>query len=161
METSLILAERPELVDPVYRQLGPGGPPPFRPLAALGVPLAGLLGRGDPQRQARVQEMVRALAGGIGWLLNARYGYGGPEVTYEGDPSAASAELGHAIRQVAVEDCLALVESVARGERRAVEVRSIASDPAVLHPLFLRRAALAVAAVAVLFLLTRRRRKAR
>ena len=158
METSLILAERPELVDPVYRQLGLAGPPPFRPLAALGVPLAGLLGRGDPQRQARVQEMVRALAGGIGWLLNARYGYGGPEVTYEGDPSAASAELGHAIRQVAVEDCLALVESVARGERRAVEVRSIASDPAVLHPLFLRRAALAVGAVAVLFLLTRRRK---
>ena len=157
METSLILAERPELVDPMYRQLGPAGPPPFQPLAALGVPLAGLLGRGDPQRQAKVQEMVGALAGGIGWLLNARYGYGGPEVTYQGDPSAASAELGHAIRQVAVEDCVALVESVVRGERRAVEVRSIASDAAIIHPLFLRRAAFVVAAVAVLFLLTRRR----
>jgi len=157
METSLILAERPDLVDPVYRQLGPSGPPPFRPLAALGVPLAGLLGRGDPQRQAKVQAMVRSLAGGIGWLLNARYGYGGPEVTYMGDPSAASAELGHAIRQVAVEDCLALVESVASGERRAEEVRSIASDAAIIHPLFLRRAALAVGAVAVLFLLIRRR----
>jgi creatinine amidohydrolase/Fe(II)-dependent formamide hydrolase-like protein len=161
METSLILAERPDLVDPMYRQLGLAGPPPFRPRAALGVPLAGLLGRGDPQRQARVQEMVSSLAGGIGWVLNARYGYGGPEVTYQGDPSAASAELGHAIRQVAVEDCLALVESVVRGERRAVEVRSIASDPAVIHPLFLRRAALAAGAVAALLLLTRRRRKAR
>ena len=161
METSLILAERPELVDPVYQQLGPGGPPPFRPLAALSLPLAGLLGRSDPQRQAKVQEMVGALAGGIGWLLNARYGYGGPEVTYMGDPSAASAELGHAIRQVAVEDCLALVESVARGERRAEEVRSIASDAAIIHPLFLRRAVLVAAgAVAVLFLLTRRRCKA-
>jgi len=158
METSLILAERPDLVDPIYRQLGPGGPPPFRPLAALGVPLAGLLGRNDPQRQAKVQEMIGALAGGIGWLLNARYGYGGPEVTYMGDPSAASAELGHAIRQVAVEDCLALVESVVRGERRAVEVRSIASDSVLIHPLFLRRAALAAGAVAALFLLTRRRR---
>jgi creatinine amidohydrolase len=161
METSLILAERPDLVDPVYRQLGPGGPPPFRPLAALGVPLGGLLARGDPQRQAKVQEMVRALAGGIGWLLNARYGYGGPEVTYMGDPSAASAELGHAIRQVAVEDCLALVESVTRGERRAEDVRSIASDSVLIHPLFLRRVALAAGAVAALFLLTRRRRKAR
>jgi creatinine amidohydrolase/Fe(II)-dependent formamide hydrolase-like protein len=157
METSLILAERPDLVDPVYHQLGQAGPPPFRPVAALGLPLAGLIGRGDPQRQAKVQEVVGSLAGGIGWLLNARYGYGGPEVTYQGDPSAASAELGHAIRQVAVEDCLALVESVVRGERRAVEVRSIASDPALIQPLFLRRAALAAAALGTLFLLTRRR----
>jgi len=161
METSLILAERPELVDPVYRQLGPAGPPPFRPLAALAVPLAGLLGRSDPQRQARVQEMVASLAGGIGWLLNARYGYGGPEVTYEGDPSAASAELGRAIRQVVAEDCLALVEAVTSGERPAEEVRSIASDAPVLHPLFLRRVALAAGAVAALYLLTRRRRTAR
>jgi creatinine amidohydrolase/Fe(II)-dependent formamide hydrolase-like protein len=161
METSLILAERPDLVDPVYKELGPGGPPPFRPLAALGVPLGGLLARGDPQRQAKVQEMVRALAGGIGWLLNARYGYGGPEVTYMGDPSAASAELGHAIRQVAVEDCLALVESVTRGERRAEDVRSLASDTVLIHPLFLRRVALVAGAVGALFLLTRRRRKAR
>jgi creatinine amidohydrolase/Fe(II)-dependent formamide hydrolase-like protein len=160
METSLILAERPDLVDPVYRQLGPSGPPPFRPLAALSVPLAGLLGRGDPQRQAKVQEMIAALSGGIGWLLNARYGYGGPEVTYMGDPSAASAELGHAIRQVAVEDCLALVESVTHGERRAADVRSIASDTVLVHPLFLRRLALAAGIVGALFLITRRRRRA-
>jgi creatinine amidohydrolase len=139
METSLILAERPDLVAPEYRQLGPSGPPPFQPLAALGGPLAGLLARGDPQRQAKVQRMVAALSGGIGWLLNARYGYGGPEVTYMGDPSAASAELGHAIRQVTVEDCLALVERVTSGEMRAADVRSIASDSVLIHPLFLRR----------------------
>lgn len=159
METSLILAERPELVDPIYRQLGPGGPPSFRPLAALSVPVTALVARGDPQRQAKVQEIVHALAGGVGWLLNARYGYGGPEVTYQGDPSAASAELGHAIRQVAVEDCLALVESVVRGERRAVDVRSIASDPPILHPLFFPRLALAAGAIGVLLLLMRRRRR--
>jgi creatinine amidohydrolase/Fe(II)-dependent formamide hydrolase-like protein len=156
METSLILAERPDLVDPAYRRLGPGGPPPFQPLAALGVPLAGLLGRGDPQRQAKVERMVAALSGGIGWLLNARYGYGGPEVTYMGDPSAASAELGHAIRQVTVEDCLALVERVTNGELRAAEVRSIASDSVLIHPLFLRRLALAAGVVGALCLLRRR-----
>ena len=156
METSLILAERPELVDPAYRRLGLGGPPPFQPLAALGVPLAGLLGRGDPQRQAKVQSMVAALSGGIGWLLNARYGYGGPEVTYMGDPSAASAELGHAIRQVTVEDCLALVERVTSGELRAADVRSIASDSVLIHPLFLRRLALAAVVVGALCLLRRR-----
>lgn len=75
------------------------------------------------------------------------------------DREAASSEAP-AI-EVAVEDCLALVESVARGERRAVEVRSIASDSVLIHPLFLRRAALAAGAVAVVFLLTRRRRNAR
>ena len=160
METSLILAERPDLVDPVYRELGPNGPPPFQPLEALSLPLAGLLARGDPERQAKIQRMVGALSGGIGWVLNARYGYGGPEVTYQGDPSAASAELGHAIRQVVVEDCLAVVESVTRGERRAVEVHSIASDSVLIHPLFLRRVALAAGAMAALFLLTRRRCKA-
>jgi creatinine amidohydrolase/Fe(II)-dependent formamide hydrolase-like protein len=161
METSLILAERPDLVDPVYQELGPAGPPAFQPLAAIAVPLAGLLGRSDPQRQAKVQKMIGALAGGIGWLLNARYGYGGPEVTYMGDPSAASAELGHAIRQVAVEDCLALVETVVRGERRAEDVRSLASDSVLIHPLFLRRVALVAGAVGALFLLTRHRRKTR
>ena len=75
--------------------------------------------------------------------------------------SAASAELGRAIRQVVAEDCLALVEAVTSGERPAEEVRSIASDAPVLHPLFLRRVALAAGAVAALYLLTRRRRTAR
>ena len=60
-----------------------------------------------------------------------------------------------------VEDCLALVESVVRGERRAEDVRSIASDSVLIHPLFLRRTALAAGAIAALFLLTRRRRKTR
>jgi creatinine amidohydrolase/Fe(II)-dependent formamide hydrolase-like protein len=102
METSLILP-RALTPAPEYRQLDLVARR-HSSLAALGGPLAGLLARGDPQRQAKVQRMVAALSGGIGWVLNARYGYGGPEVTYMGDPSAASAELGHAIRQVTVED---------------------------------------------------------
>lgn len=149
METSFILAERPELVDPVYRELKQAGPPRFRPFLAVGRPLVSLFYRDDdPERKQRLDEAVDSLAGGIGWLLNARYGYGGPEVTYQGDPSAASAELGHALRQLVAEDCLAMVESVTSGQRRAEDVRSIASGPAILHPLFWRRVALGTAVLA-------------
>lgn len=142
-ETSFALAERSEQVDPAYGSLGPDGPPPFRPIAMLGQPLVWLLRqRGEPERAARLGEIVNSLAGGIGWVLNARFGYGGHQVTYDGNPSIASAELGHAFRELAVEDCLAIVESVVRGERTAEEVRSIASDPIIIHPLFWRRLAL-------------------
>lgn len=159
METSFILAERPDLVDPVYRELKQAGPPRFEPFLAMGRPLVSFLYRDDdPRRRQRLDEAVNRLAGGIGWLLNARYGYGGPEVTYQGDPSAASAELGHALRQLVAEDCLALVESVTSGQRRAEEVRSIASGPAIIHPLFWRRLALGTAVLAGLaFVLLRRR----
>lgn len=155
-ETSFALAEREELVDPMYQQLGPDGPPSFRPLALLGSALMRLLGgSADPERARRMQTIVDSLAGGVGWLLNANYGYGDHEVTYDGNPSVASAELGHAFRQLVAEDCLALVESVVRGERRPEDVRSIASDPILIHPLFWRRLALALGAIAFLGLLLR------
>ncbi len=125
----------------------------------MGRPLAALLGRNaDPERRRRLDEAVESLAGGIGWLLNARYGYGGPEVTYQGDPSAASAELGHALRRLAADDCLAVVESVTGGERRAEEIRSIASDAPIIQPFFWRRLAIGMAILAGLaFVILRRR----
>jgi hypothetical protein len=77
-----------------------------------------------------------------------------------GNPSVASAELGEAIRRLMVEDCLAVVEKVLSGELRAEEVRSITSFLVVLHPLFVRRLALATAAMAaVLIMLWGRRRQ--
>ncbi|MDH5201413.1 MAG: creatininase family protein [Candidatus Bathyarchaeota archaeon] len=162
-ETSFELAERGELVDPMYRQLGPDGPPPFRPLAMLGQPLLWLVRQhSEPEKAAKLGEMMNSLAGGIGWVLNARFGYGGHQVTYDGNPSVASAELGHAFRQLVAEDCLAVVESVVRGERTAEEVRSIASDPILIHPLFWRRLALGMGgalALALVLSLYRPRRK--
>ena len=159
METSFVLAERPELVDPVYQELKQAGPPRFWPFLAVGRLFTLLLSRGgDPERRQQLDEAVDSLAGGIGWFLNARYGYGGPEVTYQGDPSAASAELGHALRQLVAEDCLAVVESVTSGERWAEEVRSIASSAAIIHPLFWRRLALGAAVLLALALLRPRAR---
>ncbi len=145
METSFALAERPDQVDPAYRELQQDGPPPFRPLAAVGARLAPLFG-GDG---GRFQEISNSLAGGVGWLLNAHYGYGRPDkVTYQGDPSAASAELGQAIRETMVQGCLEYVEKVTRGQLAARDVRSIASEPAIIQPGFWQRLGLIAAGAA-------------
>ena len=156
-ETSFLLAERAALVDPSYRELGPDGPPPFRPVVALGRLVTRALAGGESRSNGQVGQIFESLARSIGWLLNARFGYGGHEVTYHGNPSIASAELGHAFRQVMVEDCLALVERVTRGEQRAEEVRSIASAPPFIQPYFWRRLGLAAAAVVALLALLGRR----
>lgn len=155
METSFALAERPDQVSPLYRELGPDGPPPFRPLAAAGQALGRFL-PGDPRRR---REVVDSLASGLGWLLNARYGYGRPDrVTYQGDPSAASAELGAAIRETTVQGCLEYVERVTGGELAAQEVRSLASEPAIIQPGFWQRLGLGAALLGLgLWWLLRRR----
>ena len=156
-ETSFLLAERAELVDPSYQELGPDGPPAFRPVIAVGRWVTRAMARSESKAAERLEEMFGVLAGGIGWLLNARFGYGGHEVTYDGNPSIASVELGHAFRQVVVEDCLAVVERVVRGEQRAEEVRSIASEPAIIQPYFWRRLGLGAAAAVALLAVLRRR----
>jgi creatinine amidohydrolase/Fe(II)-dependent formamide hydrolase-like protein len=138
METSFALAERAELVEGTYRELKLGGPPSLTPVAFAGRALAPLFGGGS----GRVQEASDILARGLGWLLNTRYGYGGDPVTYMGDPSAASAELGHAIRETMIQGCLDYAEKVTRGAMAAEEVRSIASDPAIIQPGFWQRLSL-------------------
>jgi creatinine amidohydrolase/Fe(II)-dependent formamide hydrolase-like protein len=135
METSFALAERSKQVDATYRELGQMGPPSFKPLALVGRLVAPLFGG----RSGRVQEVSNSLAGGVGWLLNTRYGYGGEPVTYQGDPSAASAKLGRAIRETMVQGCLEYVKKVTEGKLAAEEVRSIASDPAIIQPGFWQR----------------------
>ena len=144
METSFALAERPQQVDGTYRELEQMSPPAFKPMAFVGKAVAPLFGR----RSERFREMSSSLAGGVGWLLNARYGYGGEPVTYQGDPSAASAELGHAIRETMVQGCLEYAEQVVAGELTAEEVRSIASDAIIIQPGFWQRLGL-ISAVAL------------
>jgi hypothetical protein len=64
-------------------------------------------------------------------------------------------EIGHAFREVLARDCLELLEGVTEGRLRADEVRSIASDPALIQPQFWRRIGLAAAAVLALLILWR------
>lgn len=134
METSFALAERPKQVDASYTALELDGPPAFTPLKVASKAIGNSNGE--------------ALSHGIGWLLNAHYGYGRPyKVSYQGDPSAGSEELGHAIRETMVQGCLEYVEAVTSGEIGSAEVRSIASDPAIIQPGFWRRIGLLAAAV--------------
>ena len=156
METSFALAERPDQVEPTYQRLEQDGPPPFTPLAA-GARLVAPLVVPDP---AAREEVADSLARSVGWLLNAHFGYGRPyKVSYHGDPSAGSEELGHAIREAMAQGCLEYVERVTGGELTATDVRSVASDPAIIQPGFWQRlgAGAAIAGFAVCWLITRRR----
>jgi creatinine amidohydrolase len=151
-ETSFMLAERPELVEPTYASLGPLAPPAWRPLRDLGARVVAWRERRGHD-VAKLRAAVDGLAGAVGWLLNARFGYGGPEVSYKGDPSVASAGIGHAFREMLAEDVLAVVEDLVAGRVRAADVRSVASDHAVIQPHFLPGLGLAAAAAAALLLL--------
>jgi creatinine amidohydrolase/Fe(II)-dependent formamide hydrolase-like protein len=153
-ETSWYLAQRPELLSPEYKSLLEGHPPEVRFLSALGRGFGGGLERiGRPEGGRRARELVGALSQSIGWLLNARSGYGreGTRVTYKGWPAVASPEVGRAYSELPVEMCLEDLEAVIEGRLEAKEVRSIASDPAIIQPWFFRVVAVSVAA-AVLFI---------
>jgi creatinine amidohydrolase/Fe(II)-dependent formamide hydrolase-like protein len=153
-ETSFMLAQHPELVDAGWPRLGRLAPPAWAPLRALGERVVGWRERRGAD-VASLRTAVEGISGGLGWVLNARWGYGGAEVSYKGDPSAASAEIGHAFRELLAADCLEIVEAVVDGRLRADEVRSIASDHAVIQPRFWPRVGLAAAAAAVLLLALR------
>ncbi len=151
-ETSFMLAQNPELVEPGWESLAHDCPPQPRVLVALGEVGARIARRfgGDAEK---LREIFKGLAGGIGWLLNTHYGYGGPAVSYHGTPAVASVELGHAFRHVMADDCLQIVEAVTSGLRKAIDVRSIASDARAIQPHFWDRLGIAAAALLALVLL--------
>lgn len=151
-ETSFMLAQNPQLVEDSYRQLPLTAPPQLKPLQQLSDNLGDFLDRRG-RSSAKLREAIGSLAGGFGWILNARYGYGGPEVTYKGDPSVASAEMGGIFRELMVRECLSMVEGITSGRMSALEVRSIASDHPMVRPNFLPRLALAAAVIGALVLL--------
>ncbi len=152
-ETSFMLAQNPELVEAGYEHLAKDGPPEFAPVRTVGDKLVALqetFGRDT----TNLREMVTNLSGGVGWLLNAKRGFGGPTVSYKGTPAVASAEIGRVFRELLARECLALVEDVTAGRKSALDVRSIASDPMLIQPKFWPRLGLAAAAaIAVVILL--------
>jgi creatinine amidohydrolase len=148
-ETSFMLAQDASLVDASYTSLGPLAPPLFRPLARVGAWIASRRQRRGKDA-SKVREAFDGIAGSIGWLLNCRFGYGGREVTYKGDPSVASVEIGLAFREMLARDCLEMAEAVTAGRQVAEEIRSIASDHAVIQPGFVVKVAAVGVVVAVL-----------
>lgn len=151
-ETSFMLAQNPDLVEEGYQHLAKNGPPTFGPLQAAGEKfLAFREKRGADTSHSR--EVLGAITGGLGWLLNTRYGYAGPAISYQGTPAVASAEIGHIFRELLANGCHELVEDVTSGRKSAVDVRSIASDPLVIQPGVLSGLGMAAAAVIALLVL--------
>lgn len=138
-ETSWYLAQRPELVGAGYPELAEDHPPKFGPLAALGRRLT-REGSGDANGKLGLGQVLDSLAGSIGWLLNARWGYGrrGARVSYSGWPGVAAADIGRAFSELPVRSCLEDLEAVTEGRLDPLQVKSIASDPIIIQPYFFR-----------------------
>jgi hypothetical protein len=51
------------------------------------------------------------------------------------------------------DECLAMLEAVTSGQRKAADIRSIASDPAIIQPQFWPRVGIAAAVIAALLIL--------
>lgn len=152
-ETSWYLAKFPEMVAPEFKSLPADEPPEFRLITRLGAWIAAGAERlGRPGSAEQIRTVSRSLAGGIGWTLNSRFGYGraGRRVSYHGAPAVASPEIGNAYAEISVEMCLEDLEAVTSGQLDALEVRSIASDPLLIQPHFPRLCAALLVAIALL-----------
>ena len=152
IETSLLLAYKPELVEESYKECEMDGPPRVPSVAAIGTVFTApmkILGMKDAA--ATVSLIFDSLARNVGWMLNSKNGYGGHEVTYMGNPSAASPELGRALRKLIARDLCAEVDDVIDGRTRPDEVHSIYWKIPVARTNFLRN--LATAGVILLALI--------
>jgi hypothetical protein len=150
-ETAWYLAQRPELIGPEYEALAEDHPPPLPGLARFGAWLDRRLPRrAHAKSRLSLGETLGSLAGSLGWLLNARTGYGrgGVRVTYSGWPAVAALDVGRAYAELPVRDCLADLEAITAGRLDPLDVRSIASDPLVIQPHFARLVLAAAALVA-------------
>lgn len=151
-ETSFMLAQNPELVEDGWEHLAKDGPPAFQPFLTAGNKLADLFDKtGSDTSETR--GIIKHLAEGLGWLMNTKHGYGGPAVSYRGVPAVASVEIGNVFRELLARECLRHVEDVTSGRRSALEVRSIASDSAIIQPKFWPTVGFAAACVVGILIL--------
>ena len=126
METSFMLAYKPELVDDSYKECKMDGPPCVPSIAGIGTVLSapmkilGMKGAAE-----KVNLVFDNLARNVGWMLNAKNGYGGHQVTHLGNPSAASVELGRALRKLIALDLLTEIDAVIEGRTRPEDVHSL------------------------------------
>jgi creatinine amidohydrolase len=158
METSLILAYKPELVEDLYKDCPMDGPPKIPSLVGAGKFLAAPMKALGLKNAARMTSVIfEGLAGSFGWMLNSKNGYGGHEVTYQGNPAAASPEMGRALRKLISLDLLEEVEAVIQGRIKPTEVHSIFWKIPLLRTNFNRNLLIAAlgAAAAIIFLLVR------
>ena len=129
------------------------GPPRVPSVAAIGTVLTApmkMLGMKDAVKTVTL--IFDSLARNVGWMLNSKNGYGGHEVTYMGNPSAASPELGRVLRKLIARDLLAEVDDVIEGRTRPDEVHSIYWKIPVARTNFLRNLTIFAFALVALIL---------
>jgi creatinine amidohydrolase/Fe(II)-dependent formamide hydrolase-like protein len=152
LETSMLLAYRPDLVSDVYKKCGFDEPPRvpifFKLSKLVGTPLKALRLRKIAEK---VTFILDGLGGTLGWLLNSRWNYGDHLVTYSGIPKAASAEFGHISMKLIARDMLEEVEAVIDGSRLPSEVHSLLWDVSVIRTDFFRNLGFAAAGAFLLF----------
>jgi creatinine amidohydrolase/Fe(II)-dependent formamide hydrolase-like protein len=154
METSLMLAYRPELVADSYKKCGPDRPPRVPSIFKAGQILRAILRTLRLKRAAqRVELIFDGLARNVGWFLNTRKGFGDHLVTYMGNPSVASPELGKALRKLIARDLLEEVDAVITGHTLPSEVHSVYWRIPIIRTDFFRNLSLAGCAVIIALLL--------
>ncbi len=154
METSLMLAYRPDLVADCYKESGLDSPPKVPSVVKIGNILRRIL---DAIRLARAAEkaslIFNGLAESVGWFLNTRKGYGDHLVTYMGNPSAASPELGKTLRKLIARDLLEEVNAVITGRTLPSDVHSIYWKIPIARTDFFRKLGLIACAVIIVLIL--------
>lgn len=154
IETSLMLAYRPELVSDSYKEYTLDGPPRAPLIPTIGRVLGMLLkALGFGSAAGKLSLICDVLARNIGWWLNTKRGYGDHVVTHMGDPSLASPELGKALRKLMARDLLEEVDAVITGRRLPTEVHSLYWKVPIIRTDFFRNVGLVVGALIVLLLL--------
>jgi len=145
LETAMMLAIAPSLVNPVYRDLPPIAPPRRRWLdwtAAFLTKWAPRLARTDEERR----DIGRAIAAGavdLSWILRGR------REGYLGRPNLATAAEGEALLAAVSRELATVIEEVFAGRR---DPRTVQSAGVLLHGAF---AAIVVVALALLLLAVR------
>jgi creatinine amidohydrolase/Fe(II)-dependent formamide hydrolase-like protein len=152
LETSMMLAHRPELVSDGYRNCGFDQPPRVKIFFKLSK-IAGKFLRTFRQKwlAEKATFILDGMGGTLGWLLNSRWGYGDHPVTYSGIPREASAEIGNAATRLIAKDMLEEVEAVINGYRLPSQVHSIFWTVPIIRTDFLRNLGFAAAGAALAF----------
>jgi creatinine amidohydrolase/Fe(II)-dependent formamide hydrolase-like protein len=146
LETSLILAHRPELVSDVYRKCGFDQPPRVKIFFKLSKIVGGALRALRLNRLAdKANLILDGMGGTMGWLLNSRWNYGDHQVTYSGIPRAGSAEVGRAAMRLIARDMLEEVEAVIHGRMLPSQVHSLFWTVPIIRTDFFRNLGFAAA----------------
>ncbi|RJP19829.1 MAG: creatininase family protein [Candidatus Abyssobacteria bacterium SURF_5] len=153
LETSIMLAYRPDLVSDVYKRCEFDQPPRVKIFFKLSKIVGGVLRLARLRRLAdKATLILNGLGGTLGWLFNSRWNYGDHLVTYSGIPKAGSAEIGSAAMRLLAKDLLEEVEAVIHGKMLPSQVHSLMWTVPLIRTDFFRNLGFAAAGLFLIFI---------